>query len=101
MMQSTYNRRQYVTFWTCPYLQTTFLKEVRTPNLTALVCIHYKIYLVYTRCSTLSYILCLIVGAMHMYVGCFYGEVPRTTKNLLRNRVTSRRAAGLIQRLIK
>ena len=38
---------------------------------------------------------------MHMYVGYFYGEVPRTTKNLLRNRVTSRRAAGLIERLIK
>ena len=36
-----------------------------------------------------------------MYVGCFYGEVPRATKNLLRNRVTSRRAAGLIERLIK
>ena len=40
---AVYDRRQYVTFWTCPYLQTTFLKEVRTPNLTALVCIHYKI----------------------------------------------------------
>ena len=70
------------------YLQTTFLQEARTPNLTALVCIHYKILGMA--------LLCLIVGAMHMS-GTFMGKYP-VPPNLLRNRVTHA-VASLIQPL--